>query len=117
VGRGSNKGESGKHVLGRVKSVSSYPVDGATLRRTLQNDAWAEQVVRMGPCLQVVVELPEPSQRYKGAPCHGHIVIEKKRPISLVLPISFVAQAASLLHSHRLAACATAGSTAERRLP
>jgi hypothetical protein len=90
VGRGTSKGESGKHVLARVKSVSRYPVDGTTLQRTLQNEAWAEQVSRLGPCLRVVVELAEPSRRYRGAPCHGHIVIEKKRPISLVLPISVV---------------------------
>jgi hypothetical protein len=93
--RGSGKGGKGFAVYGTVRSASRYPIDGETLLRVLQSESWVDQVSRSGPCLQVVVELedePAPPaeeelpELYSGAPCHAHIVVQRKRPISLVLP-------------------------------
>ena len=98
----ASRGEKGGHVNGRVKSAARYPADGETLSRILQSDAWADQVMRSGPVLQIVVELKDPvgagsgsrgpgtpalPELYSGAPCHAHIVVGSMRPISLVLPI------------------------------
>ena len=108
VVRGNSKGEKGGHVNGRVKSVSRYPVDNETLLRVLQNEAWADQVMRSGPCLQVVVSLDDGDRfegdgsgpgtmplpdLYSGAPCRAHIVVDRMRPIGLVLPFGFLAGA------------------------
>jgi hypothetical protein len=101
VARGTGKGQKGGHVNGTVKSVSRYPADNETMLRVLQNDAWVDQIGRAGPCLQVVVTLDDGDrfvprsdgpgaltlpELYSGAPCHAHIVVQEKRPISLVLP-------------------------------
>jgi hypothetical protein len=87
------KGEQGGRLRGRVRRASRYPADRATLLRILRNEGLADQVSRSGPCLIVVVELDEPLDEtglYSGAPCHAHIVVATKRPISLVLPLGLV---------------------------
>jgi hypothetical protein len=57
------------------------------IARALNSEALADQVSQAGPVLKVVVEVEDGADVYSGAPCRANIVVDRKKPISLVLPI------------------------------
>ncbi len=87
---GAGKGERGASLRGTVKSAARYPASRETIARVLNSDSLADQVTQLGPVLEVVVELEGPRDAdkvYSGAPCRAHVIVARKRPISLVLPV------------------------------
>src|SRR5262249_36958904 len=91
---GIGKGDRGPSLRGTVKSAALYPASRETIARATGSEDWAEQVMRQGPVLEVVVgvaahSLPhsDPAGLYSGAPCRANIVVAYKKPIGLVLPI------------------------------
>jgi biotin carboxyl carrier protein len=83
---GLGKSERTTHLRGEVKSASRYPASREAITRALNSEALADQVSRAGPVLEVVVEVKDGSGVYSGTPCRANIVVDRKRPISLVLP-------------------------------
>jgi hypothetical protein len=81
------KADRDPNLKGRVASAARYPASRETIVGLLGSDSAAHEVCRQGPCLEVVVELKDDQGLYSGAPCRAHIVVARKRPISLVLPI------------------------------
>lgn len=90
------------YLIGHVQSVSDFPVTEQGLSQLLNNDTLTNQLLGLGPVLQVIVTLaPDPHtpsgfkwSSPKGPPfalTHGtlagaQIIIAQHRPIHLVLP-------------------------------
>jgi multidrug resistance efflux pump len=90
------------YLVGRVESVSEYPVTERGLTRLLDNDQLVRQLLSDGPVLQVVIELEEnpatesgytwsspkgpPYELSHGTFAEAAIVLDEQRPIELVLP-------------------------------
>lgn len=90
-------------MLGKVKSVSEFPVTPEYLRKTLRNDKLADSMLGKGAPFEVVATLlPDkdtpsgykwssskgpPSAVYSGTLSTGSVVVENRRPISYVLPV------------------------------
>lgn len=97
------KAEEYGFMIGRVTKVSDYPVTPEGLQRVLRNDALAQTLASAGAPIEVKVQLiPDSStpsgfkwSSSKGPPikvasgtlCSGAVVVQKKRPLSYVLPI------------------------------
>lgn len=97
------KSEEYGFMIGEVTKVSDYPVTPEGLLRVLRNEALVESLAGSGAPIEVKVKLiPDPStpsgfrwSSSKGPPlkvlsgtlCSGQVVVERKRPISYVLPI------------------------------
>lgn len=90
-------------IIGEVERVSEFPVTPEGLRRILRNQALVEQVSGAGAPIEVQVRLNRspatpsgfewsssmgpPVEIFSGTLCTGSMIIEKKRPVSYVLPI------------------------------
>lgn len=86
-----------------VRSVSEFPVSPDSLRRVLRNDSLVEALGAAGPQIEVVASLAAdpstptgfawssgkgpPGAVYSGTLSQGAIVVERRRPIAMVLPI------------------------------
>ncbi|HUM02331.1 MAG TPA: NHLP bacteriocin system secretion protein [Thermoanaerobaculia bacterium] len=97
------KAEEYGFLLGKVKTVSDFPVTPEGLRRVLRNDKLAEELIGKSAPLEVVATLePDsatpsgfkwssskgpPTQIFSGTLSKGTVVVEDRRPISYVLPI------------------------------
>jgi HlyD family secretion protein len=90
-------------LVGEVKAVSDFPVTPEGLRQVLRNDKLAEALTGAGPPIQVdVTLLPDektpsgfkwssssgpPIAVQSGTLCTGSVIVERRRPISYILPI------------------------------
>lgn len=97
------KSEEYGFMIGEVTKVSDYPVTPEGLLRVLRNEALVESLGGSGAPIEVKVKLyPDnktpsgfrwsssqgpPLKVLSGTLCSGQVVVEKKRPISYVLPI------------------------------
>ncbi len=90
-------------MMGTVVSVSEFPVNGQAIMETLGNEALAQQLSGQGATIEVKVDLitdPDTESGYAwtsrkgeevmvqtGTVCMDSIIIEYKRPITMVIPI------------------------------
>jgi HlyD family secretion protein len=90
------------YLLGRVRSASAFPVTEQGMVRVLGVPELARQFTQSGQPYEITVELmedPESPSGYawssrgpdvrveSGTACTARIVVERRRPVSLVLPI------------------------------
>jgi len=96
------KAEEYGFLVGKVKSVGEFPVTPEGLRRILRNDKLAEELTGRTTSIEIVASLVPasdtpsgyrwssskgpPTPVYSGTQSRGSIVVEKKKPISYVLP-------------------------------
>jgi len=96
------KAEEYGFLVGKVKSVGEFPVTPEGLRRILRNDRLAEELTGRTTSIEIVASLVPasdtpsgyrwssskgpPTPVYSGTQSRGSIVVEKKKPISYVLP-------------------------------
>jgi hypothetical protein len=76
-------------LRGRVKSVARFPATHAQLMFSLQNEEWVNSLMRLGPTLEVVIDIPSRrplTELYSGTPCDASIIVAKQRPIHFLLP-------------------------------
>ncbi|MFN7097717.1 MAG: NHLP bacteriocin system secretion protein, partial [Gammaproteobacteria bacterium] len=89
-------------VMGQVIYISQYPVTTQSLMGTMQNDAIVQNLLQGGTAFEVISQLiPDATTKSgyrwttkKGPPiklqsgtfCSASIEIEKRHPISLILP-------------------------------
>lgn len=96
------KAEEYGFMKGVVRSVSTYPATPDGIMRTLRNESLVKELTGGSAPLEVVVDLKEaqntsgyewssplgpPVGIYGGTMCSGSIIIDKKRPISYVIPL------------------------------
>lgn len=96
------KAEEYGFMKGIVRSVSTYPATAAGMSLTLRNDSLVKELSGGSAPLEVVVDLYEapnasgyqwsspqgpPVGIFGGTMCTGSIIIDKKRPISYVIPL------------------------------
>lgn len=90
-------------IIGRVEDVSDFPVTPDGLRRVLRNETLVSQLAGAGAPFEVKVKLLRdpntpsgfkwsssegpPTDIYTGTLCSGSVVVERKKPISYVLPV------------------------------
>ena len=89
------------YLLGRVKSVSAFPITEQGMVRVFGAPEVARQFALGGQPYEIIVELlrdPQNATGYRwssgdpnvrvesGTACNGRIVVERQRPISLVIP-------------------------------
>lgn len=86
----TEKRRESRHLSGRVGSVGKLPVTRAAMMRSLKSAEWAESFLRLGPALEVVVELTTEDslmEVYSGTPCRARIIVDRQPPIQFVLPV------------------------------
>ncbi len=96
------KAEEFGFMKGTVRSVSTYPATPDGIMRTLRNEALVKELTGGSAPLEVVVDLTEadnasgyqwsspqgpPVGVYGGTMCTGSIIIDRRRPISYVIPL------------------------------
>lgn len=97
------KAEEFGFMLAKVRKVSDFPVSPDGLRRTLRNDALVEVLSGKGAPVEVQIELqpdPElpsgfrwsssvgpPAPVFSGTLATATVVVERRRPISMVIPV------------------------------
>lgn len=96
------KAEEYGFMKGTVRSVSTYPATPEAVLRTLRNETLAKELTGGSAPLEVVVDLEEmnnasgyawsspqgpPVGIFGGTMCTASIIIDKKRPISYVIPL------------------------------
>lgn len=89
-------------ILGRIERVSSYAVTPEEVRRTLANDQMAARFVDQTPFKVRAAPILDPAtpSGFKwtsskgppikisgGTPCSAQVIVEERRPISLVIPL------------------------------
>lgn len=85
---GASEG-SGRHVRGRVAAAGRLPATRAAMLRSLQSEAWAESFLRLGPVVEVVVDLASQDtlgDTFSGSPCRARITVNRQRPVRFLLP-------------------------------
>lgn len=96
------KAEEYGFLVAKVKSVGEFPVTPEGLRKILRNDKLAEELTGRTTSIEIVASLVPvsdtpsgyrwssskgpPTPVYSGTQSKGSIVVEKKKPISYVLP-------------------------------
>jgi HlyD family secretion protein len=89
-------------ILGKVKSVSSFPATHQGMMRMLANESLVQSLEGSGAPLEIYAELAtEPSTEsgyrwssrkgppvkiYSGTLCDGMVTVQKQRPINLLIP-------------------------------
>ncbi len=76
-------------LLGVVQSAGRFPETRSSIFRVLQNPDWVDELLRRGPLLQIIVDLPQDKaieEYYFGTPCTAEISVSRQRPIELVFP-------------------------------
>jgi len=97
------KAEEFGFMLGEVASISTYPITPQGMEETLKNPALAQEFAGEGSPLEVNADLQSSTENFSGyqwssgrgpeigiqggTKCTVSIVVEKRRPISYVLPI------------------------------
>ncbi|MEO8585509.1 MAG: NHLP bacteriocin system secretion protein [Acidobacteriota bacterium] len=97
------KAEEYGFLIGKVKSVGEFPVTPEGLRKILRNDKLAEELAGRFASIEIVASLipasdtpsgyrwssskGPPTPVYSGTQSRGSVVVEKKKPISYVLPV------------------------------
>ncbi len=97
------KAEEWGFIIGEVESVSDYPVTPEGLRKVLRNDQLVSDLTGKSAPIEVEVTLIEDSETesgfkwssskgppmkvFSGTVCTANVTVEKKKPISYVLPI------------------------------
>lgn len=83
--------QGGSVLRGSVKSVARFPSTHQQLMYSLQNEEWVNSLLRLGPTLEVVVDIGDDQnlkQYYTGTPCDVSIVVDRQRPIRYLFPTS-----------------------------
>jgi HlyD family secretion protein len=99
----TSKKERYGYLVGKVTTVSNYPATESGMNAVLSNPSLVRELSKSGPPISVLVELvPDHATRsgyawssHKGAQielhsgtlCSASFVIERRRPISLVIPL------------------------------
>lgn len=88
-------------IVGKVTTVSEFPATREELRRTLNNDQLADRFAKMDPFQMMVDPVPAPANPSgmkwtssggppikidTGTSCTVQVVVETRKPISLVIP-------------------------------
>ncbi|HOF00488.1 MAG TPA: NHLP bacteriocin system secretion protein [Spirochaetota bacterium] len=97
------KKEEYGYLLGKVSSVSSYPATFQGMMKIFGNESIVKSLSSSGPVIALEVELftlasapsgyawsskKGPDTKILGGTiCSGYVIVEKKRPISFVIPI------------------------------
>lgn len=97
------KAEEYGFMIGKVKSVSEFPISPEGLRKVLRNDKLVETLMGKSAPIECIAELiPDPStpsgykwssskgpptQIYSGTLASASVVVENRSPISYVLPV------------------------------
>ena len=97
------KAEEYGFLVGKVRSVSNFPVTPEGLRQALRNDRLVDELMGKSAPIEVIAQLiPDkgtpsgfrwssssgpPTQVYSGTLATGSVVVETRRPISYVLPV------------------------------
>lgn len=96
------KSEEYGFIVGEVRRAASFPATPEGMLRVLRNQELATTLAGEGPKIEIVAQLTEdetvsgfewtsaggpPGPVYSGTLCEANIVVEKKKPISYVLPI------------------------------
>lgn len=96
------KAEEYGFMKGIVRSVSTYPATPEGIMRTLRNESLVKELTGGSAPLELVVDLSEatnpsgyqwsspqgpPVGIFGGTMCSGSVIIDKKRPISYVIPL------------------------------
>jgi HlyD family secretion protein len=90
-------------VIGKVETVSDYPVTPEGLNRVLRNERLVNELTGTSAPIEVTAYLVEdpttpsgfkwsssngpPTKIFSGTPCTAAVTVERKRPVSYVLPI------------------------------
>jgi len=85
---GTREGSS-RHFSGRVESAGRFPATRAAMIRSLKSEAWVDNFLRLGPVVEVVVNLSPPHalrDTFSGTPCRVRITVNRQRPIQFLLP-------------------------------
>lgn len=99
----TSKKERYGYLVGKVTTVSNYPATESGMNAVLSNPSLVRELSKSGPPISVLVELvPDPATRsgyawsslkgaevelHSGTLCSASFVIERRRPISLVIPL------------------------------
>ena len=78
-------------LRGRVQSVARFPATNAQLMYSLQNEEWVNSLLRLGPTLEIMIDIPSNrplTELYSGTPCGASIIVAKQRPVHFLLPAS-----------------------------
>lgn len=97
------KAEEYGFMIGKVRSVSTFPVTPEGLRKSLRNDKLVDELTGKSAPIEVIAELiPDkstpsgfkwssskgpPALVYSGTIATGSVVVENRKPISYVLPV------------------------------
>ena len=97
------KAEEYGFLLGKVRSVSVFPVTPEGLKQTLRNDRLVDELMGKSAPIEVITQLmPDkgtpsgfkwssskgpPTQVFSGTIATGSVVVENRKPISYVLPV------------------------------
>jgi HlyD family secretion protein len=97
------KSEEYGFIIGKVDWVSDFPVTPEGLKKVLRNEQLVSDLTGQSAPIEVEVKLIEnpetesgfewssskgpPMQVFSGTVCNANVTVEKKRPISYVLPI------------------------------
>jgi HlyD family secretion protein len=96
------KREEHGFIVGEARAVSEVPVSRESMMRTLGNEIVVDGLLKAGPVIAVTVALQSSSETptgfrwssskgpptllTRGTPCSVQFIVERKRPISLVIP-------------------------------
>ena len=99
----TSKKERFGYLVGKVLSISKYPASEQGMMATLNHAGLVREFSRTGPPIAVLVELlPDAATRsgytwssaagagvdfHSGTLCAGTFIIERRRPISLIIPL------------------------------
>jgi multidrug efflux pump subunit AcrA (membrane-fusion protein) len=78
-------------LRGRVQTVARFPATNAQLMYSLQNEEWVSSLLRLGPTLEVIIDIPSRrplTELYSGTPCDASIIVTKQPPVNFLLPSS-----------------------------
>lgn len=97
------KAEEYGFIRGRVKTVSDYPMSAEGLMRVLRNEKLVEDLTGSSAPIEVSVDLIEdvttpsgfkwsssvgpPHPVFSGTPCSATVAVERKLPLSYVIPL------------------------------
>lgn len=97
------KAEEYGFIVGKVESISSYPSSPVAMRRILRNDTLVRNLSANNSPIEVVATLDTDKQTesgyrwssskgppvkiFSGTLCYSAIVVERRHPISLVIPL------------------------------
>ncbi len=83
--------QSSNYLRGRVRSASKYPATDIEMMQSLQSESWVASLLSLGPTLEVIVEITATGNQghlYSGTPCRASIIIQRRRPIEFLAPVS-----------------------------